>query len=54
MSFAMPYTSTELQEYTKEYWAISEALAPVFEWLFAVVGLWSGFFLLSGAHNNIS
>ena len=34
----MPYTTTELQEYSTEYVAISEALAPIFEWLFTAVG----------------
>ena len=33
----MPYTTSELQDFAEEYIAVSEALAPVFEWLFTAV-----------------
>lgn len=36
-SSAMPYTTTDLQRYAEEYVAISNTLAPVFEWLFAAI-----------------
>jgi hypothetical protein len=35
----MPYTTSELQDFTEEYVTISDALAPVFEWLFIAVSL---------------
>jgi hypothetical protein len=35
----MPYTTSELQKFSEEYVVISEALAPVFEWVFNAVSL---------------
>jgi hypothetical protein len=34
---AMPYATADIQTYAEEYVAISDALAPVFEWLFTAV-----------------
>jgi hypothetical protein len=35
----MPYATADIQNYAEEYVAISDALAPVFEWLFKAVSI---------------
>ncbi len=36
----MPFTTADVQNYAEEYVAISDALAPVFEWLRTAVGFY--------------